>query len=200
MKNSNFSISLNAPAINSIFSGIIFLQDETINGTINTIFLTSSTQKPIPINIATNVVGYFDDVAFVSNLNQARQYLGLERINNQELNNKLAIKSEEIKNTKKNNLQNQKIVKNKTRKKTNNSSETQTTEEENVTIENEVIEETQIIEVDKPTEIQSNKSEVKQNDNNSNNNLQKSSKLLPPSPQNSKPSQSENENIAQPSI
>jgi hypothetical protein len=101
-KNSNFSVSLSGPAINSVFSGIIFLNDESINGTLNTIFLSGTLEKKIPINIATNIFGFFDDVGHVSNLNQARQYLGLERINNQELNAKLLTKSEEKKVTKKN--------------------------------------------------------------------------------------------------
>lgn len=137
-KNSNFSISLSAPAMNSIFSGIIFLKDESINGTLNTIFLSGSKEKKIPINIATNVVGFFDDVGYVSNLNQARQYLGLERINNQELNNKLLTQSEEKKIAKKN-----KILAKKS--KSNN--------EEEVIIENQIIEETQIIEINKPEDI-----------------------------------------------
>jgi hypothetical protein len=101
-KNSNFSLSLSGPAINSVFSGIIFLNDETINGTLNTIFLSGTLEKKIPINIATNVFGFFDDVGHVSNLNQARQYLGLERINNQELNTKLLTQSEEKKVAKQN--------------------------------------------------------------------------------------------------
>ena len=101
-KNSNFSLSLSGPAMNSIFSGIIFLNDESINGTLNTIFLSGTSEKKIPINIATNIFGFFDDVGHVSNLNQARQYLGLERINNQELNAKLLTQSEEKKVAKKN--------------------------------------------------------------------------------------------------
>ena len=80
------------------------------------------------------MVGFFDDVGYVSNLNQARQYLGLERINNQDLNNKLLTQSEEKKIAKKN----------KIAKKYKISSD------EEVTIENQVIEETQIIEINKP--------------------------------------------------
>ena len=101
-KNSNFSLSLSGPAMNSVFSGIIFLNDESINGTLNTIFLSGTSEKKIPINIATNIFGFFDDVGHVSNLNQARQYLGLERINSQELNAKLLTQSEEKKVAKKN--------------------------------------------------------------------------------------------------
>jgi NDP-sugar pyrophosphorylase family protein len=143
-KNSNFSISLSGPAINSIFSGIIFLKDESINGTLNTIFLSGSSEKKVPINIATNVVGFFDDVGYVSNLNQARQYLGLERINNQELNTKLLAQSEEKKIAKKNKINKKSLVKKK--------KEGSDIEEE-VTVENQIIEETQIIEVNKPADI-----------------------------------------------
>ncbi|MBM3590061.1 MAG: hypothetical protein FJX30_01620 [Alphaproteobacteria bacterium] len=105
-KNSNFSISFKAPAINSVFSGMIFLKDESINGTLNTIFISGTPQKQIPINIATNVVGFFDDVAQVSNLNQVRQYLGLERINNQELSTILKGKAEQKKLAKENRILN----------------------------------------------------------------------------------------------
>ena len=145
-RNSNFSLNFNGPAMNSIFSGIIFLKDESINGTLNTIFLSGSSDKKIPINIATNVVGFFDDVGYVSNLNQARQYLGLERINNQELNSKLLTQSEEKKIAKKNKLSKKSLLKKK-KESSNN--------EDEITIENQVIEETQIIEINKPTEMQS---------------------------------------------
>jgi hypothetical protein len=152
-KNSNFSINLSAPAMNSIFSGIIFLKDESINGTLNTIFLSGSKEKRIPINIATNVVGFFDDVGFVSNLNQARQYLGLERINNQELNTKLLAQSEEKKIAKKNRI-NKKSKVNK---------------DEEVIVENQIIEETQIIEINKPEdEKNTNTSQNVKNENDEN--------------------------------
>jgi NDP-sugar pyrophosphorylase family protein len=130
--------------MNSIFSGIIFLKDESINGTLNTIFLSGSSDKKIPINIATNVVGFFDDVGYVSNLNQARQFLGLERINNQELNTKLLAQSEEKKIAKKNKINKKSLIK---KKKESSDSE------EEVTIENQIIEETQIIEVNKPADL-----------------------------------------------
>ena len=143
-KNSNFSLSFSGPAMNSIFSGIIFLKDESINGTLNTIFLSGSSDKKIPINIATNVVGFFDDVGYVSNLNQARQYLGLERVNNQELNTKLLAQSEEKKVAKKNKINKKSLIK---KKKESSDSE------EEVTIENQIIEETQIIEVNKPADL-----------------------------------------------
>ena len=146
-KNSNFSLSFSGPAMNSIFSGIIFLKDESINGTLNTIFLSGSSDKKIPINIATNVVGFFDDVGYVSNLNQARQFLGLERINNQELNTKLLAQSEEKKIAKKNKINKKSLLKRKIKKEN-------LSNEDDVTIENQVIEETQIIEINKPADLQ----------------------------------------------
>ncbi len=97
-KNSNFSISLKAPLINSIFSGMVFMKEKSLNGTLNTIFVAVNAKKQVPINIATNVVGFFDDTAQVSNLNQARQFLGLDRIKNEELNKLLLAKTEEKKN------------------------------------------------------------------------------------------------------
>jgi hypothetical protein len=162
-KNSNFSISLSAPAMNSIFSGIIFLKDESINGTLNTIFLSGSKEKRIPINIATNVVGFFDDVGFVSNLNQARQYLGLERINNQELNTKLLTQSEEKKIAKKNRI-NKKSKVNK---------------DEEATVENQIIEETQIIEINKPEdEKNTNTSQNVKNENDEKSTTVKSEEVI----------------------
>ena len=97
-----FSISFKSPAINSIFSGQIFPQDHLINGTLNTIFITGNKSKKTPINVSTTVSGPIEDAATVSNLNQARQYLGLKRINNQELTAKLLIESKEKINQRKN--------------------------------------------------------------------------------------------------
>ncbi len=113
-RKSNFSFKLSAPNINSIFSGNIILKDESINGTLNTIFLSGSTERKIPINIATNIVGFFDDVGYVSNLNQVRQYLGLGRIASQDLNNKLIAQSEEKKIAKRSKLINESFKKNNT--------------------------------------------------------------------------------------
>lgn len=90
-----FSISFKSPAINSIFSGQIFPQDKIINGTLNTIFITGNKSKKIPLNITSTIAGPIEDVATVSNLNQVRQYLGLKRINNQQLTAQLLNESKE---------------------------------------------------------------------------------------------------------
>jgi hypothetical protein len=137
-RNSNFSFKLSAPNINSVFSGVVLLKDESINGTLNTIFLSGSSEKKVPINIATNVVGFLDDVGYVSNLNQARQYLGLQRIDNQELNSKLATQSEEKKIAKRSKLIVNSFKKNKT--------------EALEKVENKTVEEPQIIDSEKAKE------------------------------------------------
>jgi len=149
-KNSNFSISLNAPAINSIFSGMLFLKEKSLNGTLNTIFISGTKEKQIPINIATNVVGFFDDTAQVSNLNQARQYLGLDRINNEELNKLLKTKTEEKKNIRVNKILETAKNKNNNLSKKPASSIDSSESSNKTIIENEIIEETQIIEINKP--------------------------------------------------
>jgi len=151
-KNSNFSISLKSTGVNSVFSGIIFMNEESINGTINTIFLAPNNQKQIPINIATNVTGYIDDVALVSNINQARQYLGLEKIEKTELDNILLAKTAEKKQAKKEKIFNKtKKIENKAKKINAEITENSQQGEEEVTTE--IIEETQIIEINKPAEI-----------------------------------------------
>lgn len=157
-KNSNFSISLKATGVNSVFSGIIFMNEESINGTINTIFLAPGKEKQIPINIATNITGYIDDVALVSNLNQVRQYLGLEKIEKNELENLLITKNAEKKQVKKEKIINRaKKLEKKANKILDQTSERSSDDEEEATTE--IIEETQIIEINKPAEI-SNQSDL----------------------------------------
>ncbi|MFZ9181260.1 MAG: AsmA family protein [Rickettsiales bacterium] len=152
-KNSNFSISLKSTGINSVFSGVIFLNEESINGTINTIFLAPSKSKQIPINIATNITGYIDDVAMVSNLNQARQYLGMEKIEKSELDNILVAKTAEKQKAKKEKIINnaKKLEKKAKNISSQNSQEEDEENEEEVTTE--IVEETQIIEVNKPADV-----------------------------------------------
>ncbi len=145
-KNSNFSISLKSTGINSVFSGAIFLNEESVNGTINTIFLVPNRGKQVPINIATNVTGYIDDVAMVSNINQARQYLGLEKVEKTQLDSILVAKTAEKRQAKK-----EKIINNakKLEKKANKISSLNSAKDEEE-VATEIIEETQIIEINKP--------------------------------------------------
>jgi len=89
-QNGSYSCKLQSAGINSVFTGKIKVQHNFIEGAINSIFLLANNQKPIPINVVTNIIGRIDDVAFVSNLNQVRQYLGLEKISTQLLSDNFA--------------------------------------------------------------------------------------------------------------
>ena len=189
-RNSNFSFKLNAPNINSVFSGIVIMKDESINGTLNTIFLSGSSEKKVPINIATNVVGFLDDVGYVSNLNQARQYLGLQRVNNQDLNNKLITQSEEKKIAKRS-----KLIANSFKKNTINSLEK---------IEDKIIEAPQIIDSSKINEVNEESKIIdinKTNDDKSKQEITNENSLKENIiPENIVPTESENSKVVQPSF
>lgn len=76
-KEGKFSINLTNPAANGILSGKIDLATNSIDGLTNIIFVTGSRQKQIPLNIATALKGNMNDISYVNNLDQVRQYLGL---------------------------------------------------------------------------------------------------------------------------
>jgi flavodoxin len=73
------SANTSAVAINSVLTGTIDLPNNSTNLLFNTIFLTGTRQKQTPINIATNINGSFKAVAQSTNIDQVRQYLGLEK-------------------------------------------------------------------------------------------------------------------------
>lgn len=93
--NGNFSFKLQETGLNSVFSGKINTNKNNINGSLNSIFLAENNQKNIPINIITNIAGSINDPVYVSNLNQVRQYLGLEKINKELLEQKFNQQFEE---------------------------------------------------------------------------------------------------------
>lgn len=76
-KNNSFKINLGTTAANAIFVGKFDLLEHTIDSKVNLIFLTGSSKKQIPINIATSIAGEFGNFMTNSNLNQINQYLGL---------------------------------------------------------------------------------------------------------------------------
>ncbi|NBR95049.1 MAG: hypothetical protein EBT55_01905 [Proteobacteria bacterium] len=84
----NFSFKLQETGLNSVFSGKINTNKGTINGSLNSIFLIDNNQKNMPINIITNIAGKINDFSYISNLNQVRQYLGLEKISKEILETK----------------------------------------------------------------------------------------------------------------
>ena len=75
--------NITAPAINGILSGTIDIPNNNIDALFNTIFLTGSRQKQTPINIATNLKGNMKSISQSTNLDQAKQYLGLIKVENQ---------------------------------------------------------------------------------------------------------------------
>ncbi len=76
-KDGKLRANITAPAVNGILSGAINLENNTLDLLFNTIFLTGNSQKQTPINIATNIKGPINNLAQSTNLDQARQYLGL---------------------------------------------------------------------------------------------------------------------------
>ena len=96
--NGNFSFKLQQNGLNSVFSGKINANQNIINASLNSIFLVENNQKNIPINIITNIGGSIDAPVYISNLNQVRQYLGLEKISKEFLEKKFNQQFEEKQN------------------------------------------------------------------------------------------------------
>ncbi len=74
-------INLIGTTANSVLSGKIDLNTQTIDATHNIIFITGSRQKQIPITVASAIKGDIANVQVNSNLDQVRQYLGLPTLN-----------------------------------------------------------------------------------------------------------------------
>lgn len=92
-KGGKFSINLMAPAANGILSGKIDLSSNSIDGLTNIIFITGSRQKQVPINVATALKGSINNATTSSNLDQARQYLGLPTLTTPSKSNAAAASS-----------------------------------------------------------------------------------------------------------
>ncbi|MBU6339742.1 MAG: AsmA family protein, partial [Rickettsiales bacterium] len=75
-QDNKFRINLTGFASNGILSGKLDLPQGEIDALNNIIFLTGNQRKQIPINIATSLKGKFENIAQVTNFNQAEQYLG----------------------------------------------------------------------------------------------------------------------------
>jgi hypothetical protein len=76
-QNGLLKVDLSAPAINSILSGKIFAEGKKIDLLFNTVFLTGTKQKQVPINIATSLVGALGgQISQSTNSSQISQYLG----------------------------------------------------------------------------------------------------------------------------
>lgn len=78
--NGKFKIKLSAPAVNSVFFGNFAAANRAFDGTLNTIFLTGSSTRQIPLNIALNLKYRPKTLIYINNADQVRQYLGLTKI------------------------------------------------------------------------------------------------------------------------
>jgi hypothetical protein len=76
-KEGKLRINASAPAVNGIISGSVNLVTNSADVLFNAIFLTGTRKKQSPINIATNLKGNIDALSQSTNIDQARQYLGL---------------------------------------------------------------------------------------------------------------------------
>jgi uncharacterized protein involved in outer membrane biogenesis len=68
-----------APAVNSVLTGSINAEKQNFDWLFNALFLTGSTQKPTPINLAIKIKGSPQEYTNTANTNQIRQYLGLQQ-------------------------------------------------------------------------------------------------------------------------
>ena len=79
-KEGKLRINATAPAVNGIISGSVNLVNNSADALFNVIFLTGNRQKQTPINIATNLKGNINSLSQSTNMDQARQYLGLSGV------------------------------------------------------------------------------------------------------------------------
>ncbi len=83
IKNGNegkFKVKISAPVVNSVFYGNLAVEKKVVNGTLNTIFLTGDGDIKTPLNIAMNLKYRPKTLVYVSNIDQLRHHLGLEKI------------------------------------------------------------------------------------------------------------------------
>jgi hypothetical protein len=74
------SANISGLAVNAVVSGSVDLPKNNINVLFNAIFLTGTRNKPVPINIASNVGGNFNALNQSLNIDQVRQYFGLAKL------------------------------------------------------------------------------------------------------------------------
>lgn len=74
------SANLSGVITNAVLSGNVDITNDSANLLFNTIFLTGTRKKPVPINIASSIGGKFNALTQNLNLNQVRQYFGLENL------------------------------------------------------------------------------------------------------------------------
>jgi hypothetical protein len=76
---SKFKIDVSAPALNGVLSGSFDFKDLALDSTFNAIFVTGNKKKQVPINIVSNIKGSKGEFLHSSNLDQVKQYLGIDK-------------------------------------------------------------------------------------------------------------------------
>ncbi|HLD76638.1 MAG TPA: AsmA family protein, partial [Rickettsiales bacterium] len=74
-RDNKFKIDFSSTALNGVFSGAINFEKKSIDALANIIFLSGNRQKQIPLNIATNLRGNFNNILQNTNMDQALQYI-----------------------------------------------------------------------------------------------------------------------------
>jgi hypothetical protein len=95
-ENGKVKIDVSAPAMNAILSGNLDPEKPSIDVLFNAIFITGNSRKQTPINIATSLKGPTDNISQSTNMDQAKQYLGLMKIDKPSNPNSLIPSQENI--------------------------------------------------------------------------------------------------------
>lgn len=76
-QNGRIKIDVSAPAMNAILSGTFEPAKNSLDLLFNAIFITGTSKKQTPINIATSLKGKINEPLESTNIDQVKQYLGL---------------------------------------------------------------------------------------------------------------------------
>ncbi len=74
------SANISGSLVNAVLTGSVDIPKNNTNLLFNAIFLTGTRKKPVPINIASNIGGNFNSLNQSLNIDQVRQYFGLEKL------------------------------------------------------------------------------------------------------------------------
>jgi uncharacterized protein involved in outer membrane biogenesis len=78
-QNSKLKIKVSAPAMNGILAGTFNPAEDSLDLLFNAIFITGTSKKQTPINIAASIKGSISNPQQSTNIDQVRQYLGLPK-------------------------------------------------------------------------------------------------------------------------
>ncbi len=79
-KGGTLRLEISAPAVNSVLSGSFNLADSNADLLFRATMLAWGSDKQVPLNIATSIMGNFFSLSQATNFSNVNQYLGLEKI------------------------------------------------------------------------------------------------------------------------